>query len=369
MISRTLTLLNFDNFSTSPAPGVTVNLSDEETYFRRWRPALVKGGNIREFLNRYFAPHARLPWSGVATFRASSVINDGLVITGDGLLVGNSLMYPPSCFPYQHSSLKFTEENELEWSIDLPGKQKYLSGTTATFVCDGWQIYGHWLVDVIPRIHRAIESGITIDHFLFAGPARDWQIQILETIGLNISKCHFIDLSKETVECEKLVVTTYDRFNSEIRPELLNIHTKLTKSLANNDAGNSKRLLYVSRGKWGGSRLLTNRTEVDEVFHQAGYEIVQPETYSFADQIRLFASASVVFGECGSGMHNAIFSSRDCRVGLIQSSNNYNFLQAQIALFLEQEIYYVIGTPNDPDSDNFSVDPSDVRTVAQIIKG
>ena len=65
-------------------------------------------------------------------------------------------------------------------------------------------------------------------------------------------------------------------------------------------------LIYVDRTN---DRIrMTNRTEVRQVFEQAGFTTVYPEDMSLDDQRVLFARAKVVAGELGSGLTNMLWA-------------------------------------------------------------
>lgn len=67
-----------------------------------------------------------------------------------------------------------------------------------------------------------------------------------------------------------------------------------------------RRRLYITRVD-AAARPLVNETEVINLVAAHGFEVVDPGRLSFADQIALFASASVVIGPHGAGLTNAGF--------------------------------------------------------------
>ena len=74
-----------------------------------------------------------------------------------------------------------------------------------------------------------------------------------------------------------------------------------------------------------------------------GFELVHPELLSFMDQIRLFASATVVAGEGGSGLHGTVFSEQGA-VTLELRPPSYNALgQPAIALLQRHTFASVTG--------------------------
>ena len=234
-------------------------------------------------------------------------------------MIGSSLMSPRAAFPYGHYPIAFVANNdEGTWSFVPPPDTVSLNGLIANLGCDGSGIYGHWLVDVLPRLHRVLEAGHNVDQFLFAGTARAWQLDMLRALDIDLARCHFVDFSKSTVQCDHVVMPTFDRFNSEAQRASVAVHRRLVAKYAADVA--PTRRLFVSRKTWGGSRQILNRDEVESVFQEAGFEIVEPQNYPFVDQIRLFASASAVAGETGSGMHNAVFCAPGTHVCLLQSA-------------------------------------------------
>lgn len=76
------------------------------------------------------------------------------------------------------------------------------------------------------------------------------------------------------------------------------------------------RRIYLSRS---GSRSITNHDAVEREFRDRGFMIVDPSTLTFADQVRLFASASVIAGPMGAALSNVIFAPEGSRVIVLSS--------------------------------------------------
>lgn len=56
------------------------------------------------------------------------------------------------------------------------------------------------------------------------------------------------------------------------------------------------------------TRRILNEPELLDLLERHGFETIQPQSLSFADQIRLFASASVVAGPHGAALYNILFA-------------------------------------------------------------
>jgi len=71
--------------------------------------------------------------------------------------------------------------------------------------------------------------------------------------------------------------------------------------------------IYVTRNA-GATRRLTNEDAVLDVLRPLGFVVVDPGRLSFAEQIRLFAGAERIVGNCGAGLANLVFAPRGVRV-------------------------------------------------------
>ncbi|MCT1656922.1 glycosyltransferase family 61 protein, partial [Brevibacterium luteolum] len=74
----------------------------------------------------------------------------------------------------------------------------------------------------------------------------------------------------------------------------------------------SSRKFYISRSR--SSRSGPHESRIEELLVESNFQVVHAEDYSFAEQMSLFASASVLVGMHGAGMANMVFASDDCQV-------------------------------------------------------
>lgn len=73
------------------------------------------------------------------------------------------------------------------------------------------------------------------------------------------------------------------------------------------DCVRAERKIYIPR-KPGGWRSVLNEEEVIDALAKEGFEVLRPEELSLVEQIRLFASASMIVGLHGSGLTNVLFA-------------------------------------------------------------
>lgn len=105
-----------------------------------------------------------------------------------------------------------------------------------------------------------------------------------------------------------------------------------------------------SRSLAGGYRSLVNEPELMQAMTDLGFEIVEPETLPFPDQIRLFRETEVLVGLGGAGMFNAVFCQPGTRLVTLESG--LTFVDAHCNIFASMGLDYgvVIGEedPTDP---------------------
>jgi hypothetical protein len=82
--------------------------------------------------------------------------------------------------------------------------------------------------------------------------------------------------------------------------------------------GDAYRKLYISRPR-GAWRSVINDDEVCDALVKDGFEIVQPQNLSLADQVRMFSSAALIVALHGSGLTNILFAPRASMLELFGS--------------------------------------------------
>lgn len=116
---------------------------------------------------------------------------------------------------------------------------------------------------------------------------------------------------------------------------------------------------------------MTNRTEVRQVFEQAGFHAVYPENMSLAEQQGIFGQARVVAGEVGSGLTNMLWAPSDatmiCMVPFVPFDAN-PFVQ--MCGHIGQKVAYLVGDADSaaPYDTRFAMDiPSLEKGLATIM--
>lgn len=74
--------------------------------------------------------------------------------------------------------------------------------------------------------------------------------------------------------------------------------------------------IYLARS---GGRNIRNGAEIEAIFRAAGFAVVDPARLSFAEQVRLFASASHIAGPMGAAFSNLVFAEPGTHVIMLSS--------------------------------------------------
>ena len=201
----------------------------------------------------------------------------------------------------------------------------------------GWQVYGHWLLDFLPRIALAQKLFGDLGAFklLLPNGAPDFVLQLLAYFT-TIPPHQIIryDQNTEIVLIKQGLVPDYTHSEYNLNSFTLAFYQRFIPA----GIMPSRRLClsrkHVEKQTRSAVRFFKERALFEAMAMARGYEIVYPETLSLAEQIRLMASAKIQIGEHGSAQHASLFSASGTTVGTIHPMNN---IQMQIGRLCGQK--------------------------------
>ncbi|WP_158272057.1 glycosyltransferase family 61 protein [Marinicauda salina] len=210
----------------------------------------------------------------------------------------------------------------------------------------GGRIYGHWLIDVLPRLDHYLEDTLEPGTLYLTNPLKPFMREILTAVGADWlalrdyhpSRIHAVD---------ELIIETLPRHFHVVQASRLHAGLeRLEHGLpAVADTGiEPARKIYVSRARWQ-RRTLVNGVEIEAYLAGRGWRVVHPETLTVAEQRALFSCAEIVLGEDGSGLHNTLFSPPGARL-LVINLGRSNLFHASLSDIKEQHIAYIDAEPN-----------------------
>lgn len=240
----------------------------------------------------------------------------------------------------------------------------------------GHHMYGHWLVDFLPKLFLLHRAGHDIARLRYLLPAdtpafaRTW----LGLLGIGADRIVAYDRERDRVACRRLLVPTALRFIGRASPLMREaarflldrVTPRSRPSWRLGRSGRARpalRRLLISRSDNADThnrRTLTERAELEAGARARGFEIVRPEGLSVPEQVALFRSADVLVGEYGSGLHGSLFAPPGATVVAFRDNGTeLGFLQNSLDHALGHASGYVFGSARTGEG-FFSVQPQDI---------
>ncbi len=189
----------------------------------------------------------------------------------------------------------------------------------------GWGTYGHWLLDFMPRIFVARQLlGSAMDDFVLPLPSDvpAWVVPMVHTFcDIDPGRIRYFSRYDDLLVCRRVCLPSYAHNGMYAPHPLMRV---FYEQFGRPSAPRQKRRICVSRAGQDivageNRRVFETRQLMEDKAAARGFEIVQPETLGFAEQVELFRSASCVLGEHGSGLHGAVFADPGTVVAVVRA--------------------------------------------------
>lgn len=241
-------------------------------------------------------------------------------------------------------------ETEINARLPLPSETRQLDGVHALICGPGYAIFGHWLVDFLPKLYVLEAAGFDLGKMKFLVPSNTpgFVVELLAICGISPSQLVPFGAT-ESLRGEILIPTT--PHNGVQGPLYADVARFLRRRIGVRAGGGTPQSLFISRAKTSQSRPCRNREAIERIAQDAGLAIVYPEQLPLSEQFRLYAAAKLVVGEYGSSLHCTLFSEPGTIVCALRGSRDHpGFIQTAIGRALYQPTGYVFGVtePDDP---------------------
>ncbi|MBM1171283.1 glycosyltransferase family 61 protein [Microvirga arabica] len=179
--------------------------------------------------------------------------------------------------------------------------------------------YGSFLIRQLPQMLLARQAGLAFD--CYVTPTRtSWFMEALRETGLpELPVFSAREVAGRPFQ-KILLPSAFDAegfYSPEMAAEINGFAESLGGAQRPPKRFYASRLMSSTSRRW--YRVLQNEPEIERIAHRAGFEVFYPETLSFREQVRTFASATQIFGPSGSGLLNAIFTQKGGRVVDLES--------------------------------------------------
>ena len=248
-----------------------------------------------------------------------------------------------------------------------------IPGQAACIFGPGYRVYGHWLVDFLPRLYVLQEAGFDPTEIDFVLP---WDLppfasELLRVAGIKPSRIIIHNHDDEQLQFDQIIVPTLLRHGNRLHSRFAIATNFWTSRLSVIDATQStRRKIFVSRARLASGRSLKNRAALERVAVSRGFELIYPEALNLAEQFTLFRGAEQIAGEYGSALHNTLFSRNNTAcVALRGTSHAPGFIQTSLAGAFHQQIGYVFGNTTDhSNTDPFEIDEVDFNLALNALE-
>lgn len=201
--------------------------------------------------------------------------------------------------------------------------------------------FGHWLYDVLPRIHLVEQAGFRRagDRFLVPPLDREFKLVTLAMLGIEPDDCVQID-GPALVEAERLAVSAGHRNHGRIEPWIPRF---LRDRLMSDSIPQTGRRLYVNRRDTKIRRIL-NEDRLESALAVRGFESVSMADFDLREKLHLYASAEFIVAPHGSGLAGLAFCAPGTRVIEIAGGDWYNPWFEDIARGVDLDYHAVAAT-------------------------
>ena len=257
------------------------------TYSRRALPRVVPDW-----------PITPLPLSVVRIPKARVATECGAVFDGTGRLVRETLW------------------GEDHWTsinppVPLPAVT-HLTGTVASILSNWSHAYYHWMMECLPRVAVLAASGLEYDALLVPENLSSFHRESLSLVGVPYEK--LVPFTGNNVEVDELLWVSPLANVGFPTPYLVeSIRTMLAAP-----ASVPHRRLYIPRR---GTRRVANERAVMKLLWPLGFEMIDTDTLSVAEQIKVFSEARLAVGPHGGAFTNAVFSRELTAVEFYQAAH------------------------------------------------
>lgn len=242
-------------------------------------------------------------------------------------------------FSNEDSGLRRIERTRHFWLDGAARPTRTIEGAVISLCSTEPSNYGSFIFRVLPKLATLRNLGCP-DFPVLVYARNPSTMRLLELAGVAPTRVVQHD-PLATTRVGRVIAPSLRNPDSYLDRETKKFYATLRDRFGGPPTG---RRLYVSRYRHGRvattGRVMANEAALIERLSNIGFDVIEPETLSAEDQIRVFSSASMVVGPSGSGMFNCVF----CHPGtaVIDIESEPDWIYAHTGLFSSCELDYGI---------------------------
>lgn len=226
----------------------------------------------------------------------------------------------------------------------MPDSDSGLTENAFLLAQPGFNIFGHWLVDILPRLHFGSRHPRWSHASLIAPPISAWGAELAKVYGVDFDR-HLCLHDRSVVRVKELSIFSCIKSRIVLDKPFANAAWDVLRSAyagaaIDRNIMDCNAKIYVSRSSVQTDRRFENALEIEQYFRHLGWAVVHPEKLSLASQAAVFAQASVIAGDDGSALHNSIHSKPETKI-LCLDFQRANMFHASVANVLGHKLAYL----------------------------
>lgn len=293
---------------------------------------------------------AVIPQGRLCSIKNATVFGQGAILTPDDKLIEETLPVTP---------------------LDAPdGDVLHVDGHVALLRKPGDNNYGHWLVELLPRVRefRAI-FGRNVRFAIPGNPLSMRKMRLDGLAWLGVEASDILWLSNEPTMFDEVSFITTNSIHSHTH-DFSGVRDVVRHATHGKEFSKGRRL-YVGRPDML-RRGMTNEGEIKSLFEKAGFETVIPsQALSVGDQVALFRSADIIAGVTGAALTNLIWMRPGTQVLSLNPNLGYEFFFWDLANIMDVRFSLIFGNAVEEEKgvhSNFSVDSALVKNWIDALK-
>ncbi|XGA79223.1 glycosyltransferase family 61 protein [Halomonas sp. CH40] len=203
----------------------------------------------------------------------------------------------------------------------------------------GYRNYGHWLIEIMPKIKFIVESGINLrDVSILVGHTNTKLDKVVrDSLRMILGfEPDLVAIDRPVSIKRAIYCTPITKHPFKMRPEISELFFELKS--ANLSKSKPEKMLFVTR-RSANNRFLEGAKLVESYLVSKGFEVVDPGELVFSEQIKLFSASNVVVGIAGAAMTNTVFMEEKAKILHLVPSSMPNLFFYQLASICKNNYY------------------------------
>lgn len=246
--------------------------------------------------HRVAAPSARLPpaprfllgsipHQNLTNFYSLRAIGSVGVFAASGLCLSGEYILTRDNFYYRCPELNIYVPHimqALARRVEGPLNCKKLPGQYAMITGPGHRIYGHWLVEHLPKLVLLSKAGFAVSELKFLIPESvpSFAVSWLELLGIRSEQLVRYDPNHDVIQADELLMPTIMHNGNRISDTFSDVVTFFRQQLgiwpADQAGTRFPDRIFISRARTSQTRALLNWDRIEAIAQRAGFTLVYP---------------------------------------------------------------------------------------------